>query len=160
MKKILVGFFLIIGFSFITGCNNSSKSCYDTEEEAWQACNNKYNGKCKFLGPNYKVCSNPNIVETKSIQPIAYIADCTVKWDDDPDGNPINLEITVNNNTVREGAGLIAYFTEKSGDTIRYQYETDNDHGDVYLSEVKDGSIRYLSTIANNDSLSGTCTLR
>ena len=38
---------------FISGCG-----CYDSSEEAWDACNAKYNGKCRYLGDNYKVCEN------------------------------------------------------------------------------------------------------
>lgn len=56
MKKILSSLFLAIVITSLVGCN----SCYDTEEEAWQACNSKYNGKCKYLGSKYKVCPNPN----------------------------------------------------------------------------------------------------
>jgi hypothetical protein len=157
MKKILAGFFLIMGFSFLAGCN----SCYDTEEEAWQACNNKYNGKCKFLGSDYKVCSNPNIVETKSVQPLAYIADCAVKHYDDPDENPINFKITVNNNIVTNYAEWGTYqshFTGKSGGFLHY--DSDDGDGGQSLSEIKDGSITYKGMVSNGDDVSGTCTLR
>ena len=44
---------LVIGLS---GCG-----CYETEQMAWDACNSKYYGKCRFLGPDYKVCKNTDI---------------------------------------------------------------------------------------------------
>ena len=34
--------------------------CYKSSDEAWKACNKKYNEKCKFLGGDYKVCDNPS----------------------------------------------------------------------------------------------------
>ena len=30
--------------------------CYSTYEDAWAACNAKYNGKCRYLGKQYQVC--------------------------------------------------------------------------------------------------------
>lgn len=46
-----------------TWTNNNMKAivdsaCYNSEDEAWAACNKKYNGKCSYLGPNYKICSS------------------------------------------------------------------------------------------------------
>ncbi len=52
MKKLIIFTITLL----LYGCN----SCYDTEEEAWDACNSKYNGKCRYLGKSYKVCRNPN----------------------------------------------------------------------------------------------------
>lgn len=50
MKKFR---FLVIGLVVLglIGCG-----CYESHEAAWQACNNKYNGKCRFLGSDFKVC--------------------------------------------------------------------------------------------------------
>lgn len=36
----------------LSGCG-----CYDTQEQAIDACNSKYNGKCRYLGDDYKVCN-------------------------------------------------------------------------------------------------------
>jgi len=36
----------------------SSCGCYDTKQDAWDACNDKYNGKCRFLGDDFQVCEN------------------------------------------------------------------------------------------------------
>ncbi len=36
----------------LSGCN----SCYETRQDAWDACNDKYNGKCRYLGSDYQVC--------------------------------------------------------------------------------------------------------
>lgn len=30
--------------------------CYQTREAAWEACDDKYNGKCEYLGPKFRVC--------------------------------------------------------------------------------------------------------
>lgn len=52
MKKIkygLIGMLILL----ISGCG-----CYDTHEAAWDACNSKYNGKCRYLGDDFKVCKN------------------------------------------------------------------------------------------------------
>jgi len=52
MKKIkycLVGIFSLC----LSGCG-----CYETYEAAWDACDSKYNGKCRYLGNDYKVCKN------------------------------------------------------------------------------------------------------
>ena len=165
MKKILAGFFLIIGFSFLAGCNNSSnnsKSCYDTEEEAWQACNNKYNGKCKFLGSDYKVCSNPNIVETKSVQPLAYTADCSIKADDDPNDSPSDLKITMDNGILTSpDFTQTLHFQGKSADYFQYCMKCGDEYEiGISVSEVKDGHVRYSAMYSNGDSESGTCTLR
>lgn len=40
--------------SMLVGC----ESCYDTYEDAWEACNEEYNGKCSYLGPKYKICDD------------------------------------------------------------------------------------------------------
>lgn len=47
-------FFLILSFFvfFLAGCG-----CYSTYDEAWAACNKKYNGKCRFLGDDFQVCT-------------------------------------------------------------------------------------------------------
>lgn len=43
---------LLLGFFFIlSGCD-----CYESTEAAWEACNDKYNGKCRYLGDDFKVC--------------------------------------------------------------------------------------------------------
>lgn len=52
MKKIKIFSVFLLVFS-ISGCG-----CYETKAEAWQACDAKYNGKCRYLGDNYKVCNN------------------------------------------------------------------------------------------------------
>lgn len=46
-------YFLIIVVVFaLSACDG----CYRSYEDAWAACNSKYNGKCKYLGKNYEVC--------------------------------------------------------------------------------------------------------
>ena len=47
--------FIILSLTLflVSGCN----SCYETSEDAWEACNDKYNGKCRYLGDKYKVCN-------------------------------------------------------------------------------------------------------
>ena len=47
-SKFIISIALLVTLS---GCG-----CYDTHEEAWAACNDKYNGKCRYLGDDYKVC--------------------------------------------------------------------------------------------------------
>lgn len=53
MKKPLAIISLLF---FISACE---PSCYETYEDAWAACNAKYNNKCKYLGEKYKVCDAP-----------------------------------------------------------------------------------------------------
>lgn len=61
MKKILVGLFLIISFFLYKGYEES-KSCYDTEELAFQECSKQTHGihksgTCKSFVSQYKVCA-------------------------------------------------------------------------------------------------------
>lgn len=54
MKKKVFKVIAVLGiYSLLTGF---SFGCYDTREEAWAACNDDYNGKCRYLGPKYEVC--------------------------------------------------------------------------------------------------------
>ncbi|WP_157673488.1 hypothetical protein [Endozoicomonas ascidiicola] len=50
--KVLLGVLLFAGASIFF----LSPRCYESTEEAWEACDRKYNGKCKFLGDAYQVC--------------------------------------------------------------------------------------------------------
>ncbi len=52
MKKIKCGLVGMLTL-FLSGCG-----CYETYEAAWDACNSKYNGKCSYLGDDYKVCKS------------------------------------------------------------------------------------------------------
>jgi hypothetical protein len=54
MQNKLTKVFLAIMLISLYGCD----SCYSSRQEAWDACNSKYNGKCSYLGPKYKVCPN------------------------------------------------------------------------------------------------------
>jgi hypothetical protein len=47
-----IKYLLVISLSFVL----ASCGCYDSREEAWQACKDNYNGKCHYLGRDYKVC--------------------------------------------------------------------------------------------------------
>lgn len=47
MKNIVA-----LGVIFVlSGCG-----CFESKEAAWLACNDKYNGKCRYLGSDFKVC--------------------------------------------------------------------------------------------------------
>lgn len=48
MYKLL----LPLSLFFLSACGG----CYETYEDAWDACNDKYNGKCRYLGSDYEVC--------------------------------------------------------------------------------------------------------
>lgn len=43
---------ILLSSVFLFGCG-----CYETRDAAWNACNDKYNGKCSYLGDDFKVCS-------------------------------------------------------------------------------------------------------
>jgi outer membrane lipoprotein-sorting protein len=45
---------LMLSLLFLSGCTQ----CYQTREDAWDACNDKYNGKCSYLGKKYQVCKS------------------------------------------------------------------------------------------------------
>ncbi|MEZ9723244.1 hypothetical protein [Vibrio splendidus] len=51
MKKVFIFFAIIACIGWL-----SKTSCYKTPQKAWEACDKKYNGKCKFLGNDFKVC--------------------------------------------------------------------------------------------------------
>lgn len=59
--------FLVISLS---GCG-----CYDSYQAAWDACNDKYNGKCSYLGEDFKVCE----ASSSRIVPCEGDADCASK---------------------------------------------------------------------------------
>ena len=66
-SKCLSVLFLIIS---VSGCG-----CYDSYQAAWGACNDKYNGKCRYLGDDYKVCKTP----ARDIVPCSTDSDCAAK---------------------------------------------------------------------------------
>lgn len=53
----------------LSGCR-----CYGSYDAAWQACNSKYNGKCSYLGDDFKVCKN-SIFTTTSYEKCIEITD-------------------------------------------------------------------------------------
>jgi len=67
-------FFIIIA---LHGCD----SCYETRDEAWEACNSKYNGKCRYLGKQYQVCAatEPSLFDRLRTVPCTTDADCDEK---------------------------------------------------------------------------------
>lgn len=44
---------LLASILLLAGCN-----CYSSYNEAWAACNKKYNGQCRYLGKSYRVCEH------------------------------------------------------------------------------------------------------
>lgn len=60
MKMIKAAFLISFSIS-LTGCG-----CYDSYEDAWEACNDKYNGKCSYLGKDFKVCESPSFYSSRS----------------------------------------------------------------------------------------------
>ena len=58
--------------SGLSGCG-----CYDSYEAAWAACNDKYNGKCRYLGSDFKVCKKKT--SSKDIVPCTTDSDCASK---------------------------------------------------------------------------------
>ncbi len=52
----MIKFVLLLCLSLsLVGCG-----CYDSYEEAWEACNDKFNGKCRYLGKDFEVCESPS----------------------------------------------------------------------------------------------------
>jgi hypothetical protein len=52
--KNLKFIFLAVVVSTLGACSG----CYETHEAAWQACDDKYNGKCRYLGKDFQVCKH------------------------------------------------------------------------------------------------------
>lgn len=53
LLAILLVFVAIIAFS--------GPGCYESHQEAWEACDRKYNGKCKYLGSSYELCETQEV---------------------------------------------------------------------------------------------------
>ncbi len=74
MKGSIVNYFkylsILVIIISLSGCG-----CYDSYEAAWDACNDKYNGKCRYLGDDFKVCK----ASSKGIVPCSTDADCAAK---------------------------------------------------------------------------------
>lgn len=53
---------LIVGFVLGAWVDSAMKpkSCEQLEQEAWEECNDDYNGKCRYLGPKYQVRCYPD----------------------------------------------------------------------------------------------------
>ena len=50
-----VAVFVAFGLDKCTGViSGTGKTCAEKYEEAWEECNDDYNGKCHYLGPRYK----------------------------------------------------------------------------------------------------------
>lgn len=65
--KYLSVFVIVLSLS---GCG-----CYDSHQAAWNACNDKYNGKCRYLGDDFKVCK----ASSRDIVPCSTDSDCAAK---------------------------------------------------------------------------------
>lgn len=44
----------IVGVLIVAGLFGLFDSCEDKYRKAWEECNEKYNGKCTYLGPKFK----------------------------------------------------------------------------------------------------------
>jgi len=62
----IINFFILILLFNTNGYANASESCEQQYQEAWDKCNDKYNGKCKFLGEKHKPTCDLNIKDKKS----------------------------------------------------------------------------------------------
>lgn len=72
VKIITVLYFVMT----LSGCNG----CYESYEEAWAACDDKYNGKCRYLGKQFKVCEGTsNSRQNNTLVPCGSDADCKAK---------------------------------------------------------------------------------
>ena len=49
-------FFIGVGFVVVVVSMIKCSGCYDSADDAWSACNSRYNGKCKYLGSSFKIC--------------------------------------------------------------------------------------------------------
>ncbi|MCL1148050.1 hypothetical protein L2747_18770 [Shewanella marinintestina] len=63
MKQLILASVLLASFSTNAGILSSidyalNGFCYDSTAAAWAACNDDYNGKCRYLGDSYNVCSD------------------------------------------------------------------------------------------------------
>jgi hypothetical protein len=56
----------------LSGCGCG---CYESHQEAWSACNDKYNGKCRYLGDDFKVCE----ASARDVAPCSTDSDCASK---------------------------------------------------------------------------------
>jgi hypothetical protein len=71
MRKIVFILTLIFSFNYASANSYSYSGCYTSEADAWRACNQKYNGKCRYLGKDYKVCDNYVVKSGDTLSKIA-----------------------------------------------------------------------------------------